>query len=58
MNKKLILLYSFIWQNRLAGIAPEHCFDVTLSDLEQITNNDFIQLEAERFHTTGSWLIK
>ena len=25
----------------------EHCFDVTLADFEQITNNDFMQLKAE-----------
>ena len=30
------------------NIAPEHCFDVTLADFEQIINNDyFMQLEAE-----------
>ena len=29
------------------NIAPEHCFDVTLADFEQIINNDLIQLEDE-----------
>ena len=27
--------------------APEHCFDVTLADFEQIINNDIMQMEAE-----------
>ena len=39
-------LKSFIRQNRLIGIAPEH-FDVTLADFEQIINKDLIQLEVE-----------
>ena len=34
-------------KSRRINIAPEHCFDVTLADFEQIINNDFIQLEAE-----------
>ena len=34
-------------KNRLISIAPEHCFDVTLADFEQIINNDFTQLEVE-----------
>ena len=34
-------------KNRLINIAPEHCFDVTLADFEQIINNDFTQLEVE-----------
>ena len=38
---------SFIRKNRFISIAPEHCFDVTFEDLEQIINNGFIQLEAE-----------
>ena len=29
------------------NIAPEHCFDVTLADFEQIINNDIMQMEAE-----------
>ena len=29
-------------KNRLINIAPEHCFDVTLTEFEQIINNDFI----------------
>ena len=29
------------------NIAPEHCFDVTLADFEQIINNDFSKLEIE-----------
>ena len=41
MNEKLYP------KNRLINIAPEHCFDVTLADFEQIINNDFIQLQAE-----------
>ena len=32
---------------RLINIVPEHCFDVTLAEFEQIISNDFIQLEAE-----------
>ena len=36
-----------IMKSRRINIAPEHCFDVTLADFEQIINNDFIQLEAE-----------
>ena len=43
MNK----LKSFIQQNRLIDMVLEHCFDVTLADFEQITNNDFMQLKAE-----------
>ena len=27
-------------------IAPEHCFDITLGDFEQIISNDFMKLEA------------
>ena len=38
---------NFIRKNRNVNITPEHCFDVTLADFEQIINNDFIQLEAE-----------
>ena len=38
---------SFLRKYRLINIAPEHCFDVTLADFEQIVNNDFIKLEAE-----------
>ena len=34
-----------IRKNRLTNIAPEHCFDATLADFEQITNNDFMELE-------------
>ena len=34
-------------KKRLINIAPEHFFDVTLADFEQIINNDFIQLEAK-----------
>ena len=44
MNKAL---RSFILKNRLINLAPEHCFDLTLADFEQIIDNDFIQLEAE-----------
>ena len=44
MNKAL---RSFILKNRLINLAPEHCFDFTLADFEQIIDNDFIQLEAE-----------
>ena len=40
-------LKSFIRKNRFINIAPEHCFDVTFADFEQIINNDVIQLEAE-----------
>ena len=29
------------------NMAPEHCFDVTLADFEQIINNDIMQMEAE-----------
>ena len=34
-------------KNRFANIVPEHCFDFTLADFEQIINNDFIEWEAE-----------
>ena len=34
-------------KNRFANIVPEHCFDSTLADFEQIINNDFIEWEAE-----------
>ena len=37
----------FYLANRLIDIVPEHCFDVTLANFEEIINNDFIQLEAE-----------
>ena len=47
MNNKRTTLKSFIRQNRLIDIVPEHGFDVTLADVEQIINNNFIQLEAE-----------
>ena len=45
-----VTLKSFIRKNILINIAPEHCFDVTLADFEQIINNDFIQLEAQRLN--------
>ena len=32
---------------KLSNIAPKHCFEVTLTDIEQIINNKLIQLEAE-----------
>ena len=38
---------SFTKKNRLINIVPEHCFDVTLTDFEQIIISDSIQLEAE-----------
>ena len=47
MNSKGITLKSFIWQNRLIDIVPEHCFNITLADFEQIINNDIKQLEAD-----------
>ena len=34
-----------IRKNRLTSIAPKYCFDATLADFEQITNNGFMQLE-------------
>ena len=34
MRNKLITLKSFIQQNRF--IAPEHCFEITFADFEQI----------------------
>ena len=37
----------FIRQKKLSNIAPKHCFEVTLTDIEQIINNKLIQLEAE-----------
>ena len=48
MNNKLITLKSFIRQNRLIGIVPEHCFDATLANFEQIINNNFTQLKTKR----------
>ena len=48
MNKKKITLKSFFRQYKLTGIAPEHCFGVTLTDFEQIINNDFVKL--------GDWI--
>ena len=48
MNNKLITLKSFIRQNRLIGIAPEHCFDATLAKFEHIINNNFTQLKTKR----------
>ena len=40
-----ITLKSFIRQNRLIDIALEHCFDVTLADVEEMIYDDFIQAE-------------
>ena len=48
MNNKLITLKSFFRQNRLIGIAPEHCFDATLANFEQIINNNFTQVKTKR----------
>ena len=47
MNNKCITLKSFIRQNRLNDIASEHCFDVTLAEIEPIVHKDFMQLEAK-----------
>ena len=47
MNNKSITLKSFIWQNKVTDIAPEHCFDVALAKFEQMINTDFRQLDAE-----------
>ena len=47
LSTEWITLKSFTWKNRLTSIAPEHCFDVTLADFEQIINNDFIQSKDE-----------
>ena len=40
-------LEKFIRQKKLSNIAPKHCFEVTLTDIEQIINNKLIQLETE-----------
>ena len=34
-------------EKRYLRLTPEHCFDITLADFGQITNNDFMQLEVE-----------
>ena len=47
LSTEWIALKSFIRQNRLIDIAPEHYFYVTLAGFEQIINNDLTQLEAE-----------
>ena len=36
----------YLTKYRLVDTATKHCFDVTLSDFEQIIDNGFIQLEA------------
>ena len=35
------------WQNRPINVVLGHCCGVTLADFEQITNNDFVQVETE-----------
>ena len=57
MNSKGITLKSFIWQSRLIGIVPEHCFNITLADFEQIINNDIKQLEADWLSDTNFCVI-
>ena len=47
LSTEWITLKSSIQKNKLINIAPEHCFDVTLGDFEQVINNDFKQLKAE-----------
>ena len=37
---------SFIQQNGLIDMTPQHSFHITLVDFDQIIINDFIQLEA------------
>ena len=51
LSTKSITLKRFIRKNNpLVNITPEHCFDVTSADLEQIINYDFMPLEAERWN--------
>ena len=47
LSTEWITLKSSIQKNKLINIAPEHCFDVTLGDFEQVIDNDFKQLKAE-----------
>ena len=53
LSTEWITLKSFIRKNRLINIVPEHCFDTTLADFEQIINNNFIQFEAEQLNDSN-----